>query len=40
MTFMTDKKDISVIIPVFNSEKTISDLANEIIDKLSGTHKK
>ena len=39
MTFMTDKKDISVVIPVFNSEKTISDLANEIIDKLSGTHK-
>tara|TARA_Y100000996_G_scaffold257757_1_gene202885 strand:- start:658 stop:1611 length:954 start_codon:yes stop_codon:yes gene_type:complete len=39
MTFMINKKDISVVIPVFNSEKTISDLANEIFDKLSVAHK-
>ena len=38
MISMIDNKMISIVIPVFNSEATISDLVNELITHLSKDH--
>jgi len=38
MIFMIDNKMISIVIPVFNSEATISDLVTELITHISKDH--